>query len=591
MATLLTTSWQKISTIGLTYGEIRTYAKYSKQDTGTNKTVYQMKMTYYTWQANGVTFSSASGTLDGYTSSWGYSTIPKGESTMISLEREITHNTDGSSPTKTINTSWSATFGGSGSTSAQVTFPKINRYPMITSATNFNDEENPTITYSTISGFSGATYSMCIALAGSNRDDIPYRSVNLDDGSYTFNFTSAEREILRNSTPNNNSTTARFILKTTTSGGTNYYSEATRTLTIVNGNPTFTHSEVETTQKVIDVLGSSSASTIVQNASVVRMTIVPTALKGSSIASVSVSSGLEYSKTITASPYVFDIPVVSTGSFVITVTDSRGNQGGTAVSKNLINYQNVDITSFSFERENPTSSNVFLTLEARYYQITVGSTTNAPVFKWKLEESGTYATIPSSAYNIDTTNNKVTITNYQLSNVLSHELSGQFFVSMDDIFSSDNENMIVNKGIATYEAGEFDFQVNGDLIVADTEAENGVNILEEINKLQPTILYDNTSGTTGTITLSQNVSNFSYIEFIYGKGRPEASTKVLATSEYAVLIDYSTITGGPQIGVKKVRISGTSVTHANGYYLNFTSSGVSTGSTNEISIYRVLGWR
>ena len=65
----------------------------------------------------------------------------------------------------------------------------------------------------------------------------------------------------------------------------------------------------------------------------------------------------------------------------------------------------------------------------------------------------------------------------------------------------------------------------------------------------------------------------------------------LITSEYATLIDYSAITGGPQINAKKVKISGTSITHENGYYLNFTSSGVSTGSTNEISIYRVLEWR
>ena len=74
------------------------------------------------------------------------------------------------------------------------------------------------------------------------------------------------------------------------------------------------------------------------------------------------------------------------------------NQTATAIQKTLINYQNVDITSKSFARPNPTSSNINVSLEARYYQITVGNTVNAPVVKWKLGEEGTYSTIPSSAY-------------------------------------------------------------------------------------------------------------------------------------------------------------------------------------------------
>ena len=493
MATTLTKSYQKISTIGLSYGEIRTYAKYSSQSTENNTTSFQLKMTYYTSQANGVSFSSGSANLDGSTKSYGYTTMPKGETTILEVNRTLTHNTDGSSPNRNVTTTWSATFGGGGTKTATIVCPKINRYPTLTSAPNFSDEDNPTITYTTISGFSSATYSACISLTGAQAD-VPYREVSLSAGSYTFELTEAERNTLRNAIPNSNSTTVIFHLKTQV-GSTSYYSLATRTMTIVNGNPTFTHSEVETTQKVIDVLGSS-ASTVVQNASVIRTTITPTALKGSSISKVVVVHNLE-AQTKTASPYTFDIPI-SMSSFDIMVTDSRGNTTTEIVNKNMIEYQNVDITTYNFERENPTSSNVDLTLEARYYPITVGSTSNTPVFKWKLEESGTYTTIPSSAYAIDTTNNKVTISNYRLSNVLSHELSGQFFITLDDIFSSDSENMIVNKGIATYEAGEFDFQVNGDLIVADTEAENGVNILDEINNSIKVVQTSFTSSGSGT---------------------------------------------------------------------------------------------
>jgi len=162
--------------------------------------------------------------------------------------------------------------------------------------------------------------------------------------------------------------------------------------------------------------------------------------------------------------------------------------------------------------------------------------------------------------------------------------------NINKVMASDmNEIKSVVNNNAT-NIGDMESLVGGtDLVSAVNENKETIDNLS--TNLSPTVLYSNTSGTTDTITLSQNVSNFSYIELIYGKGRPEASTKVFATSEYATLIDYSAIAGGPQINAKKVKISGTSITHANGYYLNFTSSGVSTGTVNEISIFRVLGWR
>lgn len=482
MAITLTKSYKKISTISLTYGEIRTYAKYSSQDSATNKTTYQLKFTYYTSQANGVSMSSASGymrTDDGETTSrsYGYTTFYN-ETTIKESTRTSTHYDDGSSRTKTVTTHWEATFGGGGTTSATINFPKIDRYPMIKTAPNFTDEDNPTITYSTISGFSGATYSACISLTGSN-DDVSYRTIDLSSGSYTFNLTEAERNTLRNATPNSNTLQVHFYVRTTTSGGTNYFSHVPRTMTIINGEPTFTHSELETDSKVTSILGTS-ASTIVNNISKVKVTIVPTALKGASISSVKViHNNITY--TDESTPYEMIIPVTN-NSFTVEITDSRGNknkQDGTqTITKQLIDYLPFSIESFSFKRPNPTSSDIRVNLEATYYQITVGSTVNAPTVKWKLEESGTYTNIPSSAWTIDNENNKLTISNYTLTNILSHEHSGTFYIKLEDIFSTDENNVIVNKGIPTFEAGENDFQVNGDLIVADTNAENGVNILD-----------------------------------------------------------------------------------------------------------------
>ena len=96
----------------------------------------------------------------------------------------------------------------------------IERYPLLTSAPNFTDEENPTITYTTTSGFENATTYACISLTGAT-DDIAYRQVNISAGTYTFELTGNERNVLRNATPDSNILNVTFILKTTV--GTNNY--------------------------------------------------------------------------------------------------------------------------------------------------------------------------------------------------------------------------------------------------------------------------------------------------------------------------------------------------------------------------------
>ena len=108
----------------------------------------------------------------------------------------------------------------------------------------------------------------------------------------------------------------------------------------------------------------------------------------------------------------------------------------------------------------------------------------------------------------------------------------------------------------------------------------------------PEVLYDNSAGSRDTITLSKSVDNFEYIEIFHGKGRPENSTRYTrGQSDHAMLISYAPLNSGPQLLTKKVKVSGKSITHAHGYYFNFTSNGVSTGTTNEIYIYRVIGYR
>lgn len=666
MATTLTTSYQRISTISLTYGEIRTYAKYSSQSIADNTTTYELKSTYYTSQ-NTLSFSSATGVLDGTTRSYGYTTMYKGETTISEVSRTITHNSDGSSPTKNVATSWTATFGGGGSTSADVVFPKINRYATLTSAPDFNDEANPTINYSNPAGNSVSSLQAGIFSTDSQTAYAGYRDISKTGTSYTFNLTTAERNTLRNATPNNNTLQVKFYVRTIVSGST-FYSSIQKTMTIVNGNPTFTHSEVETNSVVSNALGSTSANTIVKNLSRVKFTVTPSAIKGASISKVELTQSGSTSSD-TSSPYEFTITPTS-NSFVIKATDSRSNSTSSTVTKTLINYEPVKILSFSFKRQNPTSSNIILNLEATYWNSTVGSVTNAPVVKWKME-NGSQTTIPSSSVTIDNTNHRIKVTNYTLSNQLVYTSGATFYIYVNDAFSSASNSTNVTKGIPVLDLGDNEVIVNGTLestgdfntpnlnLFSDTAGSDWQTMMKNkidycinnidttkynketfinggwsgvnygfgiFSKIETTYqlvwhsqigtlycrrigstyvygrqrneinLYNNSSGSTGTITLSESAENFEYIEIFYGKSTGNstglASVKVpRPISAYANLICWANLNTVPQLLTKIVYINGTSISHQAGYYLNFSSNSVSTGSNNEVKIYRVVGYR
>lgn len=122
-----------------------------------------------------------------------------------------------------------------------------------------------------------------------------------------------------------------------------------------------------------------------------------------------------------------------------------------------------------------------------------------------------------------------------------------------------------------------------------------------INNLKETVLYNNTTGTTGNITLSQSSANFNYLEFFYYKQYDSknmyASTKVYSPNGKYVGIsisgfwsDVTTV----QTLTKCLYISGTSVNvqTSNCAYGNMTNGGGSyAGLENSIYITRVVGYR
>ena len=169
-----------------------------------------------------------------------YGTINSSWVEVATLTVTVTHSADGKGTCYiygSINGPSTTTCENTNvSGSSTVTLDLIPRYATITSAPNFNDEENPTITYSNPAGTSVDKLEACISLDGSNAD-VAYRSISKTGDSYTFKLTDAERKVLRQATTDSNSRTVKFYVRTTI-GSNKSGSNIQRTFTIKNPKPT-----------------------------------------------------------------------------------------------------------------------------------------------------------------------------------------------------------------------------------------------------------------------------------------------------------------------------------------------------------------
>lgn len=129
---------------------------------------------------------------------------------------------------------------------------------------------------------------------------------------------------------------------------------------------------------------------------------------------------------------------------------------------------------------------------------------------------------------------------------------------------------------------------------------------------KPTSLYNNTSGTNGTITLSSSAANFTYLEIFYAdnnKSQPSSVKVYSPNGKYVSMscIEPSTTNTEPRVYIRTSgwTISGTSMTvgrtdldGANrGVYTQLyknaggTNVDVSLSANNYIKIFRVLGYK
>ena len=117
-----------------------------------------------------------------------------------------------------------------------------------------------------------------------------------------------------------------------------------------------------------------------------------------------------------------------------------------------------------------------------------------------------------------------------------------------------------------------------------------------IESLIPYVLYENTSGSTGNFTISDNRSNYKFLEIQYGNANYYRKIiRYWSEEVFVPLMVFYDANWGTQIQTCQFIIRGTSAQRANDKYINCSLSdgSVTCGapSSPQIKIYKVLGYK
>lgn len=294
----------------------------------------------------------------------------------------ISHAADG---TKSFSCSF--TFGngvlGTYSGYSTETLNPIPKKATISSAVDFNDEENPTITYTNISGNLVTRVEACISLTGA-KDDVPYREISKTGTSYTFNLTNSERTTLRAAITSGNSRTVRFYVRTTI-GTETFHSYLSKTLTLVNYKPILYPSVADGNSTTAMLTGDTSK--IVRYYSNARVVFASVPRKGATIVRKTATNGSQ-SVVIEDSQEVAVINNVEDNVFNLSVTDSRGYTTSEQIhfkGDNFIPY--FDVTCVQTIRLN-LDKTIDLTVKGSYYDGSFGALDNELIIETRHNENG-----------------------------------------------------------------------------------------------------------------------------------------------------------------------------------------------------------
>lgn len=518
----LTKSYQRITNITTTYGAIRTYAKYDSQSSTDNTTTYKLQQRYYVNSSyTSVSFDSATGTVDGtskkYTSR---TTMQQGETVIQTITRTIVHNADGSSPTKSVSSSWTASFGGGGSGTASITFPDIIRMSVPTlnqPGTNIPlFEIGDTITLYTNRPLPTYTHTLYMNIGGTPT------LIGSDIGESVQIDTSLLANTLYQSSPSNARITGTFTLYTY-DGETLVGSANCDYLTYIrNAEPTFDVAYKDTKAATTTITGNNQQ--IIQNNSTLQFNITNAGIQkyASGLSSVSITiNGTTITDTISGTSGVSKditwgtINLSQNTTASITITDSRGLSTTKTLTLTILEWQTptADIT---IQRQQNFYTATDLTVDANYSSL---DSKNTITIKYRTKQDGgswgAYTTIPDNTlttFNADNTyawDVEIVVQDSLGSSTYTRQLG----IGVPIMFIDRNNR---STGFNCFPSGNNDVFINNAPIV-----ESGSNATGDWIRF-----YDGTMITTHIVSGTTNIST------AWGNGYTSSTTNTISLGDY-----------------------------------------------------------
>lgn len=375
--------------------------------TTSNSTV-QPKITWSATQNEAENYSTVTATLtysrtnSGYTTSgtWVGSITINGVKTSATKRLSITHNSNteaisatvkvnhNNDGTKTITISAEGDISGASlrntKISSSITLDTIYRKATIASAPNFDDEANPTITYSNPAGNSVTKLEACIASVDGLTIYVPYRDISKTGTSYTFNLTTAERTTLRKAVTKGSTLQVKFYIQTVISGETLRHS-LERTLTLVNHTPTISATAVDSNAAAVALTGD--ANKLIKHFSNAKITATTTPRKEATIVSFEVEN-INNAQVGSNGSISTTFNAIQGGRFLFHSKDNRGNGTTTLMNKTVIEYipLTCNLKAGAALADNNTTT-ITLNISGNYFNDTFGATANSVsvVYRYKAD--------------------------------------------------------------------------------------------------------------------------------------------------------------------------------------------------------------
>ena len=402
---------------------------------------------------------------------------------------------------------------------------------------------------------------------------------------------------------------------------------------VINSSPTITATIVDENETTKAITGD--ANKLVKYFSNAKVTITAIAKNSATIKNQKVICDDGKTKETAIST----IEKVESGTFNLSCTDSRGLSGTNKITKSMIDYIKLAFTEITLTRPSTTSNTVNATIKGNYFNASFGKIANTLTLKWRWRiKDGTWSTENT----VTATKSGNTFTySATLGTAYSFNNEYQFEFIVSDKLMVLTSTKTVTRGLPIIDIGKEDIDINGSLQVTGTinnfklatACARGVKTLSSKGTLgwgtnntyipdlgmmaywngaytntnsnltychqgeiqaKPKNLYNNTSGTTGTVTLNESAANFTYLEIFYFDNNNCTAHSIKVYSPNGKNVGLFTLEGETHLYArsKNVVISGTNITNFQYVFANlFQGNYPLVEHTNYIKIYRVDGYR